>query len=85
LIELRAKLEKESGLHFSTQHLWRVLKRMGFRLKKSRSTPANATRKRDTDSVKIDVSQELRNFVQGILSRLKIGARMVVAANEIGR
>lgn len=46
LIELQAELENKSGLHFSTQHLWRVLKRMGFRLKKSRSMPANATRSR---------------------------------------
>jgi transposase len=46
LIELQAELEKKSGLRFSTQHLWRVLKRLGFRLKKSRSTPANAKQKR---------------------------------------
>jgi transposase len=46
LIELQAELENKSSLHFSTQHLWRVLKRMGFRLKKSRSMPANATRSR---------------------------------------
>jgi transposase len=45
LIELQAKLEKKSGLRVSTQHLWRVLKRMGFRLKKSHSTPRNGTRK----------------------------------------
>jgi len=46
LIELQVELENKSSLHFSTQHLWRVLKRMGFRLKKSRSMPANATRSR---------------------------------------
>jgi transposase len=45
LVELQAELKKKSGLGFSTQHLWRVLKRMGFRLKKSHSTPRNATRK----------------------------------------
>jgi transposase len=31
-------LENKSGLRFSTQHLWRVVKRLGFRLKKSRSS-----------------------------------------------
>src|SRR5208337_1644174 len=45
LVELQAELKKKSGLGCSTQHLWRVLKRMGFRLKKSHSTPRNATRK----------------------------------------
>lgn len=45
LPELQAELEKKSGLHVSTQHIWRVLKRMGFRLKKSRSTLKNEIRK----------------------------------------
>jgi transposase len=53
LLELQAELEKKSGLRFSTQHLWRVLKRMGFRLKKSRSTPANATRNRTANGARI--------------------------------
>jgi transposase len=38
LVELQAELENKSGLRFSTQHLWRVVKRLGFRLKKSRSS-----------------------------------------------
>ena len=46
LPELQAELERRSGLRFSTQHLWRVVKRMGFRLKKSHSTPKSATAKR---------------------------------------
>jgi len=45
LPELQTALEKKSGLHVSTQHLWRVLKRMGFRLKKSHSTPKNEIQK----------------------------------------
>ena len=45
LPELQAAFENKSGLHVSTQHLWRILKRMGFRLKKSRSTPKNETPK----------------------------------------
>ena len=46
LVELQADLEKQAGIRFSTQHLWRVVKRMGFRLKKSRSTRPSGTRKR---------------------------------------
>jgi len=34
LVELQAELENKTGLRVSTQHLWRVVKRMGFRLKK---------------------------------------------------
>ena len=52
LPELQAGLERKSGLRFSTQHLWRVVKRMGFRLKKSRSTPASATPKRTANGGK---------------------------------
>jgi transposase len=52
LVELQAELENRSSLRISKQHLWRVLKRMGFRLKRSRSTPGNATRKRTSNGVK---------------------------------
>ena len=52
LVELQAGLEHKIGLRVSTQHLWRVVKRLGFRLKKSHSTPKNATRKRIASGVK---------------------------------
>jgi transposase len=52
LVELQAELESKIGLRFSTQHLWRVVKRLGFRLKKSRSTPKSATRKRTASGAK---------------------------------
>ena len=52
LVELQAELENKTGLRFSTQHLWRVVKRLGFRLKKSHSTRRNATRKRTARGVK---------------------------------
>jgi len=52
LLELQAGLEHKSGLRFSTQHLWRVVKRLGFRLKKSHSTRASAIRKRTASGVK---------------------------------
>ncbi len=52
LVELQAELENKTGLRVSTQHLWRVVKRLGFRLKKSHCTPKNATRKRTASDVK---------------------------------
>jgi len=45
LAELQQKLEKAHHLQVSIGRLWQVLRQMGLRLKKSRSTPANATRK----------------------------------------
>jgi transposase len=52
LVELQAELESKTGLRVSTQHLWRVVKRLGFRLKKSHSTPKNVTRKRTASGAK---------------------------------
>ncbi len=52
LVELQAELDHKTGLRVSTQHLWRVVKRLGFRLKKSHSTPRSATRKRTASGVK---------------------------------
>jgi transposase len=39
LVELQAELERKTGLQVSTQHLWRVVKRLGFRLKKVTPLP----------------------------------------------
>jgi transposase len=52
LVELQTELESKTGLRVSTQHLWRVVKRMGFRLKKSHSTPKSATRKKTVSGAK---------------------------------
>jgi transposase len=46
LAELQQKLEKAHHLQVSIGRLWQVLRQMGLRLKKSHSTPVNATRKR---------------------------------------
>lgn len=46
LTELQQKLAKAHHLQVSIGRLWQVLRQMGLRLKKSRSTPANATPKR---------------------------------------
>jgi transposase len=45
LAELQQKLAKAQHLQVSIGRLWQVLRKMGLRLKKSHSTPANATRK----------------------------------------
>jgi transposase len=40
LAELQNGLQQSLGVSFSKQHLWRVLKRLNVRLKKSHSTPS---------------------------------------------
>ena len=45
LAELQKGLQQALGVGISSQHLWRVLKRLGVRLKKSHSTPSSETRK----------------------------------------
>ena len=44
LRELQQRLGERAKVKVSVQHLWRVLQRMGWRLKKSRSTPKSRTR-----------------------------------------
>jgi transposase len=46
LVELQQRLWVSERVSVSMQHLWRVLQKMGLRLKKSRSTPKNKTRSR---------------------------------------
>jgi len=46
LMELQERLWASERMRISFQHLWRVLQRMGLRLKKSRSTPKSKTRRR---------------------------------------
>lgn len=46
LAEIQAKLLGEAGVGLSLPQIWYLLRRMGLRLKKSHSTPANGTRKR---------------------------------------
>ena len=46
LVELQQRLWASQRLRVSFQHLWRVLQRLGLRLKKSRSTPKNKMRPR---------------------------------------
>ena len=45
LAEIRDKLRNEAAVRSSIPQVWRLLRKLGLRLKKSRSTPASATRK----------------------------------------
>ena len=51
LSELQQRLMSEKGVRFSIGRLWQLLRQLGLRLKKSRSTPPSATRKPTSDGV----------------------------------
>jgi len=51
LVELQQKAA-EQGVRASTVHLWRILAKLGLRLKKNHSTPPNATPKRTARGAK---------------------------------
>jgi transposase len=52
LRELQAELKATAGTQVSTPHLWKIVGELGFRLKKSRSMPPSATRKRTVNDAK---------------------------------
>jgi transposase len=64
LPELAAGLEQSGVGRFSTQHLWRVVRRLGFRLKKSRSTRLNATPKPTASAVKSSSKRSVRSHLK---------------------
>ena len=45
LAQLQSKLSSEAGLSLSLGRIWHLLKKLGLRLKKSRSTRSSATQK----------------------------------------
>ena len=45
LAEIQDKLRSQAAVRLSIPQVWHLLRKMGLRLKKSRSTPANATAK----------------------------------------
>jgi transposase len=45
LTELQQRLQHQAGLHLSIGRLWQLLRQLGLHLKKSHSTPRNATPK----------------------------------------
>lgn len=52
LRELQAELKASTGTQVSTPHLWKIVGELGFRLKKSCSTPPSATPKRTGSAAK---------------------------------
>ncbi len=52
LRELQSELKAATGAQISTPHLWKIVGELGFRLKKSRSTPPSATPKSTGRSAK---------------------------------
>ena len=52
LRELQTELQATAGISVSTPHLWKIVGELGFRRKKSRSTPPSATRKRTVNAAK---------------------------------
>ena len=60
LADLQKGLERSVGGSISSQHLWRVLKRLGVRLKKSHSTQPSETPK----PIKSDGRSSLRKSIR---------------------
>jgi len=52
LTEIQTKLRDEAGVRLSLPQVWHLLRKLGLRLKKSRSTPASGTRKPTANSAK---------------------------------
>jgi transposase len=52
LAEIQTKLHDEVDIQLGLTRIWHLLKRLGLRLKKSRSTPANATPRPTANSAK---------------------------------
>jgi transposase len=52
LAELQKKLGQEEQLHSSQVAIWKALRKMGLRLKKSRSMPKSKTRRESSSYVK---------------------------------
>lgn len=52
LAEIQARLKSEAGVAISVPQVWFLLRRLGLRLKKSRSTPPNAIAQPTSGSAK---------------------------------
>jgi len=52
LAEIQAKLASAAGVQLSRGRVWYLLRKLGLRLKKSRSTPKSGTRKRTANGAK---------------------------------
>ncbi|MGH3850856.1 MAG: hypothetical protein ACRDRT_14340 [Pseudonocardiaceae bacterium] len=52
LAEIQGKLKSESRVALSLPQIWKLLRKLSLRLKKSRSTPASGTRKKIASGAK---------------------------------
>jgi transposase len=61
LAELQAKLHKEAQISLCLSAVWRLVRRLGLRLKKSRSTPPSATPKPTESGARSSLKQSRRS------------------------
>lgn len=59
--QLQIRLEREAGVKLSRGRVWYLLKRLGLRLKKSRSTHRNETRKKTASGANSTLSGSARS------------------------
>jgi len=59
--QLQAAMEKQTGIRFGASYLWRVLRGMHFRLKKSHSTPRSGTRTRTASGGRSSAKKSTRS------------------------
>ena len=65
LVQLQAKLHSEAGVILSRGRVWYLVQKLGLRLKKSRSTPRNATQKPTSSGVKSSSKRSVRSRRNG--------------------
>jgi transposase len=65
LAEVQARLLDEAGVRLSIPQVWYLLRRLGLRLKKSRSTPPSATRKPTSGGAKSILRRSPRSRPRG--------------------
>jgi transposase len=61
LVEIQAKLLTEAGITLGVPRVWRLLKKLNLRLKKSRFTPPNATLRPTENDAKSSSRQSVRS------------------------
>ena len=61
LAELSAKLNRDASVVLSRGRVWYLVRRLGLRLKKSRSTPESATRKPTSSAAKSSLPKSGRS------------------------
>lgn len=61
LAELSAKLQQEASVVLSRGRVWYLLRKLGLRLKKSRSTPPSGTRKRTGNAARSSSQRSARS------------------------